>query len=179
MIAALFVETNGVYFGLPDVEPWDIKRDARNYAGPWPVVAHPPCERWSMLSSMARTRATDDAGLFATALAMVRKYGGVLEHPAESYAWRHFDLAHPICGCWQQSILGGEWVTEVYQRHYGHRAAKKTWLVYVGTAPPLPLDWSMASSAMPVEHMDKKERRRTPKPFRDLLLTIAQTSVVH
>jgi hypothetical protein len=27
MIAALFVETNGCYFGLPEVDPWDIGRD--------------------------------------------------------------------------------------------------------------------------------------------------------
>lgn len=46
MIAALFVATGGCYFGLPEVDPWDEKRDARLYAGPWPVVAHPPCARW-------------------------------------------------------------------------------------------------------------------------------------
>lgn len=43
MIAALYVEDGGEYFGLEDVDPWPIGRDARNYAGPWPVVAHPPC----------------------------------------------------------------------------------------------------------------------------------------
>lgn len=46
MIAALFVQRGGVYFGLPDVDPWDEQRDARLYAGPLPVVAHPPCQRW-------------------------------------------------------------------------------------------------------------------------------------
>lgn len=45
-IAALFVATGGCYFGLPGIDPWDKARDARLYAGPWPVVAHPPCERW-------------------------------------------------------------------------------------------------------------------------------------
>lgn len=45
-IAALFVETDGAYFGLPEVDPWDITRDGRKYDGPWPVVAHPPCQRW-------------------------------------------------------------------------------------------------------------------------------------
>jgi hypothetical protein len=44
MIAALYVQTGGCYFNLPDVEPWDEARDARKYAGPWPVVAHPPCQ---------------------------------------------------------------------------------------------------------------------------------------
>jgi hypothetical protein len=46
MIAALYVQRGGVYCGLPDVEPWDEERDARKYVGPWPVVAHPPCQRW-------------------------------------------------------------------------------------------------------------------------------------
>ena len=41
-VAALYVEKGGVYYGLPDVDPWDEERDARLYAGPWPVVAHPP-----------------------------------------------------------------------------------------------------------------------------------------
>ena len=44
MIAALYVETNGRYFNLDGVEPWDQERDARKYDGPWPVVAHPPCQ---------------------------------------------------------------------------------------------------------------------------------------
>ena len=46
MIAALFVEKDGAYFGIEGVDPWDISRDARTYPGPHPVVAHPPCERW-------------------------------------------------------------------------------------------------------------------------------------
>ena len=35
MIAALYVETGGCYFGLSHVDPWDRTRDARAYAGPW------------------------------------------------------------------------------------------------------------------------------------------------
>ena len=42
MIAALYVEKDGVYSGLQGVDPWDEARDARLYAGPRPVVAHPP-----------------------------------------------------------------------------------------------------------------------------------------
>jgi hypothetical protein len=45
-VAALYVATGGCYYGLEGVDPWDAARDARLYAGPWPVVAHPPCERW-------------------------------------------------------------------------------------------------------------------------------------
>lgn len=33
MIAALYVETGGAYWNLPDVDPWDEARDARRYVG--------------------------------------------------------------------------------------------------------------------------------------------------
>lgn len=45
-VAALYVERDGAYYGLEHVDPWDVERDARTYAGPWPVVAHPPCNTW-------------------------------------------------------------------------------------------------------------------------------------
>jgi hypothetical protein len=85
---------------MPTCQAWssgDEARDARLYAGPWPVVAHPPCERWGRYwhggpSARVRRVKGDDAGCFASALASVRRYGGVLEHPAASSAWRAFGL---------------------------------------------------------------------------------------
>jgi hypothetical protein len=66
-------------------------RDAsRLYAGPHPVVAHPPCQRWGKLwagqplwikRTGIRKIKGDDDGCFASALAAVRKWGGILEHP--------------------------------------------------------------------------------------------------
>jgi len=50
MIAALYVEKNGCYFGLDGVDPWDEERDARKYDGPYPVVAHPPCQLWGRMA---------------------------------------------------------------------------------------------------------------------------------
>ncbi len=85
MIAALYVEKGGVYYNLPDVDPWDKDRDARLYAGPWPVVAHPPCERWgsywhggpnSEKFPRARQVKGADGGCFAAALNAVRTWGG-------------------------------------------------------------------------------------------------------
>jgi hypothetical protein len=31
MIAALYVATDGVYFDVPGVDPWDVTRDAKLY----------------------------------------------------------------------------------------------------------------------------------------------------
>jgi hypothetical protein len=98
-IAALYVETGGSYSNLANVDPWDEPRDARRYAGPFPVVAHPPCQRWGKLwagqplhikRTGERKVKGDDGGCFAAALAAVRKWGGILEHPWGSHAWAHF-----------------------------------------------------------------------------------------
>ena len=98
-VAALFVAKGGIYFNRNDCDPWDEARDARLYAGPCPVVAHPPCSRWCRLAGLVQARwghkRGDDGGCFASALASVRKWGGVLEHPAYSAAWSHFDLPVP------------------------------------------------------------------------------------
>ena len=87
MIAALFVETNGSYFGLPDIDPWDELRDARKYCGPYPVVGHPPCQRWGKMwfgspGVVAKTGVRkikgDDGRCFQAALDAVRKHGGII-----------------------------------------------------------------------------------------------------
>ena len=145
MIAALYVEKGGVYYGLPDVDPWPLERDARKYAGPWPVVAHPPCTRWCMLAGLVQHRygykKGDDGGCFAAALAAVRRWGGVLEHPAFSAAFVAHDIAPPRGrGGWQRTLCGG-WVCCVDQWNYGHAAKKATWLYAHGVFPPA-LDWS-------------------------------------
>jgi hypothetical protein len=103
VIAALFVAAGGCYFGLDDVDPWDEQRDARKYAGPHPVVAHPPCQRWGRYwfggpSAKVRKNKGDDGGCFSSALRSVRSFGGVLEHPEASSAWRAFGLLAPMRG---------------------------------------------------------------------------------
>lgn len=137
-VAALYVDPKGAYAGLPGVECWGLPdRDARDYAGPWPVVAHPPCARWS---SMARGGPRyggkipgEDGGAFAAALVTVRRWGGVLEHPAHSKAWTAHDLRSPPGGMgWWTAGVKDRWVCEVAQADYGHRSAKLTWLYVCG-----------------------------------------------
>lgn len=194
MIAALFVKKNGPYYGIPDVDPWPEDRDARLYAGPWPVVAHPPCSRWCRLAGLVEARwghkRGDDGGCFESALRSVRAFGGVLEHPAYSDAWHEYGLPVPTAGAgWQRELFGDGAACHVEQMHYGHPAKKATWLYAV--APTLPeLVWSAtadrASTALVSwcgNHISSGERRprlgknaaiRTPEAFRDVLLGIAR-----
>ena len=190
-VAALFVATGGVYFGLPGVDPWDEARDARLYAGPHPVVAHPPCSRWCQLAYINQKRyghkVGDDGGCFAAALEAVRKWGGVLEHPACSYAWPAFNLCTPPRHGWTRTIGDPGWVCEVSQAAYGHRAIKATWLYYVGDAAPPPMRWlwpeptaqvsfckNHGNSALP--RLSKKAAAATPIAFRDALLELARVA---
>ena len=168
MIAALFVETGGCYFGLDGVDPWDKERDARLYDGPWPVVAHPPCERWGRYWGGAPTQSPRlmlgrDGGCFATALHAVRLFGGVLEHPEGSHAWRWFQLTEPPnTGGWVKADWLGGWVCCVEQGAYGHKARKKSWLYAHGVELPS-LAWGRAPGEfMPMEHgfHSADERRR-------------------
>lgn len=202
-VAALFVETNGAYYGLAGVDPWDKERDARLYAGPHPVVAHPPCERWGNFwfggthPGSRRYALGDDGGCFEFALAAVRRWGGVLEHPAGSRAWAAFGLNEPpqdgawIAADWFSGHRG--WTCCIDQGAYGHKARKSTWLYAHGADAPS-LKWGRAEGefmwlrAVSKKRMDERgmttapavlprgECAATPEAFRDLLLSIARTA---
>lgn len=203
VVAALFVETNGCYYGLPDVDPWDEKRDARLYAGPHPVVAHPPCQRWGRFwhgstRKPHQFKLGDDGGCFEAAVTAVRKYGGVLEHPADSHAWSAYGINRPRRG--EGRMPGDDYrrgfTCYIEQGHYGHFARKPSWLYACGTDLPT-LNWTIGEQRLhPValaKYGYEKARRigmmamiggkrkteirnATPQEFRDLLLNLARTA---
>ena len=200
-VAALYVLADGPYTGLPDVDMWAITRDARQYPGPYPCVGHPPCARWGRYwsggsSSRVRRLLGDDDGCFAAALEAVRHWGGVLEHPEASHAWRHFGLCTPPrAGGWISAGLWDPgWTCCVEQGHYGHPARKATWLYACGVELPS-LKWGSSGQRLRLDegYHSAEERRRavktgrcqrlshrqreaTPIPFRDVLLDMARTA---
>ena len=196
-IAALYVASDGCYYGIEGVDPWDEQRDARLYPGPHPVVAHPPCARWCRLAGLVEARwghkRGDDGGMFASALASVRRWGGVLEHPAYSDAWAAHGLNKPPTGGgWVSAgLFDGGWTCYVEQWRYGHVAKKATWLYAFGVELPS-MEWGhlrdqecQALVSWCGNHTKAHDRRprvgkdaaaATPLPFRDLLLSMARSA---
>ena len=196
-VAALFVDPKGIYPELLGAERcWDEERDARLYPGLHPVVAHPPCNRWVNMAAVNWKRygrqkpawypGGDDGGCFAAALAAVRRWGGVLEHPAASHAWAAHSLQIPRWGGWEGpgAFSAREWVCEVWQSTYGHRACggKPTWLLYCGKRPPFELNWSRTRGTLRMSGFDKRpgqremgkrERSATPRAFAEELIRLA------
>jgi hypothetical protein len=184
---ALFVDSAGIYPQLLGAEHcWDITRDARTYAGPGPVVAHPPCNLWVNMAAVNYTRALrehargvtnrkitlpawyqggTDEGCFACALTTVRRCGGVLEHPAGSHAWSLYGLTNPNSeyagdpdvGWCERDGAPNTYVCEVWQSAYGHAARKRTWLLYVGTCPPFELNWGREPGTHQVGWFDRNK----------------------
>lgn len=197
MIAALFVMPDGPYAGRENVDLWDEARNARGYPGPFPIVAHPPCARWGRWwwkgsAGERYERPGMDGGLFEAALALVHRYGGVLEHPAGSLAWPAFDLpVPPAAGGWVRhppSIMPRPpgWACHVEQGRYGHRAPKPTWLYCVGETQPPALLWGDGgrdhgiiiaeggSRQSICTRLSRRNRTLTPASFADELIHIAR-----
>jgi len=177
-VAALYVDPRGPYPSMPGVDCWDERRDARNYAGPHPVVAHPPCGPWSRLRFFCRHQARELAPL---AVAQVRRWLGVLEHPMGSLLWR--EMALPLPGGLPDAF--GGFTVEVDQVHWGHRAQKRTWLYIVGCKPSdiklrnggvatHVVTTSRRSDGTALPECTQLERRLTPPAFAEFLLDIAR-----
>jgi hypothetical protein len=194
-VSALFVQSEGCYSGLDFIDPWPELRDAKNYKGDLPVIAHPPCQLWGALASVNYSRwggehnkPKNDKGCFKSALKSVNRCGGVLEHPAKTRAFAEYGIEKPTGAGWKH-LTSDAWVCEVWQSAYGHRANKATWLYYKGINPPLELKWDRIKGTHQVGGADqrgknankptlsKKEANATPIEFRDVLIKLALHSV--
>jgi hypothetical protein len=168
---------------MPDVEAWDLERDARNYAGPYPVVAHPPCGAWSALSHLSHGAGRECGPI---AVDQVRMFGGALEQPGGSKLWRHCGLPDP----WYSDELG--YTVEVEQVAFGHVARKRTWLYFVDVPWELvkatmrrggrPTHWCSGSRNAPrgpvppgIKVCSAEQRRRTPIVFAHWLVSLAES----
>lgn len=173
-MAVLYVDARGPYPGL--VESWyGEERDATSYNLSLPVVAHPPCAPWSRLARLNRHQKVEHA---IHALEVVRRLGGVLEHPASSRLWAYGGMPRPGE---PMDEYGGRTIA-VEQVRWGHVAVKPTWLYIVGgpdpTTYPVPPHREPTHScgmrrAYHLKSASAQQRRRTPIAFAEWLLDIA------
>ena len=178
-VSVLYVDPRGPYPGL--VRDWyDETRDARTYDGPGPVVAHPPCGPWSTLRKRSK-ETTKDCGPIA--VAAVRKFGGVLEHPCGSKLFAYCGMPRP--GGLPDAWGGVTW--EVEQVDWGHVARKRSWIYVVGATRPMPpappkrqpTHWvsgggtGRGKTPPGIKVCSAQQRRRTPTDFAVFLIDIA------
>jgi len=183
-VAVLFARSDSVYKTLPSCDVYDMERDARIYDGPHPVVAHPPCRAWGRLRTFANPR-PDERNLARLAVALVREFGGVLEHPAGSTLWPAQRLPRPG----ERDSFGG-WTLAAPQQWWGHKAAKETWFYVVGCEPydipDVPLVLGEATHVVQSRkrhdsrpHITKAEREHTPPDLAIWLVELARRCAKH
>lgn len=170
MVAALYVRKDSIYKTMAGVDAWDAERDARKWPGGDTIVAHPPCAQWGELSHMATVNPAEKL-MALTAIDLIRKWGGVLEHPAKTKLRAHL----PAPGA-EPDVWGG-WTLIVSQKWWGHMAEKKTLLYIVGIRsaeiPPIPLTLGYAQficgqSGRRKNRSRSMDRKEMPKAMRDV-----------
>jgi hypothetical protein len=112
-IAALWCLPDSNYYRLliPGLV-YTPRKDARKYAGPYPIVCHPPCGPWGKYSAVSKEDSQD--GIIAISFA--HEYGGIVEQPLGSRLFKEHGR-------------GGK-IIAVNQGDFGHPAIKAT-LLYI------------------------------------------------
>lgn len=184
IVSVLFVDPNSIYFSIPNLDIWDKKRDAYNYSGSHPIIAHPPCRLFSKLRHFS-TAPLSEKNLAYFSLYLVRKNGGVLEHPAYSTLWKEKKL--PMPG--QYDSFGG-WTLSLPQFWFGHPCMKPTWLYICGLpkkylpviplklgVPPCVVSWGKYNphNKKPIR---SPKSAATPLQFAEFLITIARLTTL-
>ena len=183
-VAVLFARSDSVYKTLPGTDVWDIDRDAREWPGGAPVVAHPPCRAWGSLRHFAKPL-PNEKDLAPWSVWQVRRWGGVLEHPAASLLFPHLGLPSG-----NRIDAHGGFTLPVWQSWWGHRADKKTRLYIVGIeprdVPAFQLKLGFSTHVISPSHniragdwnyrpqLRKPEREHTPPALAEWLLELAR-----
>lgn len=179
-IAVLFIRKDSIYKELVE-ECFDIERNAAGYNFKLPVICHPPCRAWGRLRHFAKPREGEkELALFSVDL--VRKFGGIVEHPRSSLLWFEKDI--PRHG--EVDQYGGFCIS-VNQSWFGHKAEKNTLLYICGidrkNVPSMPLNFNAIERTISGsfrrthpsyrKEVSKAEREATPLLFAEWLIQLA------
>jgi len=180
MISALFIRVDSVYKTL-GIDCWDERRNALNWPGGNVGIYHPPCRTWGRLRGLSVGNGCEKL-LAVWAVAQVRAFGGVLEHPADSSLWPYCRLPKGL----SRDVYGG-FTLSVDQHWFGHKAEKRTFLYIVGCEPrslpayPLSLDavthvisQTKRSRYQGKRELSKSARERTPPEMAHWLINVCK-----
>jgi hypothetical protein len=167
-VAALFVRVKSHYKQMSDVDAYDQNRDALTFPGGLPGVYHPPCRSWGKLSHFAKP-APGERELAIWSMDMVRRFGGVLEHPIDSRLWKE----SRCLGYGLRDDHGGILIP-LHQSWFGHEAPKPTAIYVVGPVPDLSSATCQHVPTGRIERMCTAQRERTPLPFAQWLVELAK-----
>jgi hypothetical protein len=174
-VAALFVSRRSIYKHLPGVDCYDRTRNAANFSGGKPVIAHPPCRCWSRMRhqvALCQGARAKEMDLGKWAVEIVTKCGGVLEQPAGSLLWEACQL--PRCGDRSDPFC---FTVYVEQSWFGFPTPKPTWLLVCGVPKHLvrvPSYKLMPKSLVSFSDLNSFERSRTMRPFAEWLCQLSR-----
>lgn len=158
-IPVLFAHKKSIYKKILDCECYDVERDALTFNDSRAVIAHPPCGPWGKMKKL-HTYSSEEKELAIWAVSIVRKNGGVLEHPAQSALWKYCEL--PPTG---ETDKYGGWTLRAPQFWWGHQCQKATWFYIVGIArakiPAIPFRMGLSPNIMCTSI--KKDKYRRPE----------------
>lgn len=168
MITILFTQKDSVYNTIPNTDTWDKTRNAINYQGKEPIIAHPPCRAWGDYAHKAKPE-PGEKELTRWTVKKIREVGGVMEHPRRSKIWK--ELPRPG----KPDHYGG-FTINIDQYWFGHQAIKNTTLYIVGTTPrnipPIPI--KLPYKVRSVENMSKRQRESTPPELAKWLIKLIE-----
>ena len=165
-IPVLFTQLDSTYNRFDVFDIYDKNRNALSYESRLPIIAHPPCRKFSRLRSFS-TAPVSEKKLAFFALSRVRQFGGILEHPRSSTLWKtgNFNLSGQV------DEYGG-FLRSVDLSWFGYPARKKTMLYFVGLSPfelpPFPFSLNAithvigSSRNSAKKQVSKKMREATP-----------------
>ena len=178
-VAVLFAMKDSIYKNYDICDVYDEDRNALRYQGNLPIIAHPPCRLWGQLSHFS-TAPLEEKQFAIWSIKMIRKNGGVLEHPATSRLWQEMKL--PSYGKYDDY---GGWTLIAPQYWWGHKAEKKTKFYIYGISPnnipdiPFRLGYpeyvvgtSKRKLAKDLPEITKKERKQTPIQLAEWLIEL-------
>lgn len=125
-VPVLFVHSKSNYKKIAGFDCYDENRNALNYKDSLPVIAHPPCRLWSKLRKFSNAPGSEKS-LAIWSINLVRKVGGIVEHPYDSKLWSEINCP----GIGEFDKFGG--TSFVFdQFDFGYYTRKRTRIYIVG-----------------------------------------------